>query len=433
MNDSGSRPLSHSDAVELDRICDAFERAWRAQQQPKIEDFLTQAGQSLRDDLLRELIAAEVDLRREGGASVSPQEYWDRFPDKHEIVQQAFAVAPKRSSHQDHESADSRAASTATDTPRTVPPSPAEVPAYIGRYRVERVLGSGQFGVVYLAHDPQLDRSVAIKVPRPERIGSAGDVQRYMDEAKHAAQLDHPGIVRVHDVQQDGDIFFVVQQYVAGQSLGECLQRDRLAPRRTAELLAVIAEAVSYAHRQGLVHRDLKPDNILLDSDGAPHVADFGLALHESLQRRQRGQRAGSPAYMSPEQVQGLSHRLDGRSDIWSLGVMLYEMLAGRRPFAGDTIKELFEEILERDPRPPRQIDPVIPAELERICLKCLSKRMTDRYTTAAELAGDLRQWESATASKKGTGRTGPIDAKHPAGRSGQLDLSPFSTATCVR
>jgi serine/threonine protein kinase/formylglycine-generating enzyme required for sulfatase activity len=392
---SRSRP----DAERIDRICDDFDRAWRAGAQPKIEELLWQVADSLGDDLLCELIAVEVDLRRERGEMLSPQEYLARFPGKRAIVEKAFAMAPKHGSADAQDSTSSSSASTGNGAPATAPETATAVPSHIDRYRVERVLGSGTFGIVYLAQDPDLGRPVAIKVPRAERIGTASDLERYIEEARHAAQLKHPGIVAVYDVQRDGDVVFVVQEFVAGQSLGECLKKERFAPKRTAQVLAAVAEAVSFAHRQGLVHRDLKPDNIIVDSDGVPHVADFGLALHESMQRRQRGERAGSPAYMSPEQVQGLSHRLDGRSDIWSLGVVLYEMLACCRPFAGDSLKELYEEILERDPRPPRQINPAIPAELERVCLKCLSKRMTDRYSSAADLAGDLRHWESATPS----------------------------------
>lgn len=164
-------------------------------------------------------------------------------------------------------------------------------------------------------------------------------------------------------------------------------------PIRAVEVMIEIADSVSYAHEQGLVHRDLKPANILLDREGHPHVSDFGLAVHQEGQRFLRGQVAGTPYYMSPEQVRGETHRLDGRTDIWSLGVVLYEMLTGQRPFSGGTIQELFEEIQYREARPVRQIDRKIPEGLERICLKCLSKRMTDRYSSACDLVDELRHW----------------------------------------
>jgi hypothetical protein len=396
MNDRSRSALSPPELIELDQICDAFAQAWRANEQPTIEEFLSKVADELRDDLLRELIVTELDLRREVGQKASQQEYVDRFPDWHDVVRRAFQMAPRHSSSQGVESTAPLGATSSTGLSEAGRESTPEIPTQIDRYLVDRVLGSGNFGMVYLAYDPELDRRVAIKVPRPERTSTPDDLQRFVEEARHAAKLDHPGIVRIHDVQHAGDSVLIVQQYVEGKCLSD-FKDDRSQPKRAASLLVAIAEAVSYAHQHGLVHRDLKPANILIDSGGSPHVVDFGLAVHENSQRRRRGERAGSPAYMSPEQVQGLTHRLDGRSDIWSLGVILYELLVGRRPFAGENLEDLYEEILEREPRPPRQIDPSIPAELERICLKCLAKRMTDRYTTAADLAHDLRHWESVT------------------------------------
>ncbi len=166
--------------------------------------------------------------------------------------------------------------------------------------------------------------------------------------------------------------------------------------------MAQAAEALSYAHEQGLVHRDLKPANILMDRQGRPHIADFGLAVHEDDRWPNRWEVAGTPPYMAPEQVRGESHRLDGRTDLWGLGVILYQMLTGVRPFEGGSNERIYDEILYREPVPPRQRDRTIPRELEWICLKCLSKLMTDRYTTASDLADDLRSWLTSR------GRSGP-------------------------
>ena len=215
----------------------------------------------------------------------------------------------------------------------------------------------------------------------------------YLHEARTAAQLKHPGLVAVYDVQQEGNSVYIVQEYVDGQDLAHWAQAERPDVARITHLMLEIVEAVGYAHQQGLVHRDLKPANILVDRRGHAHVADFGLALQENAQQLRAGETCGTPAYMSPEQVRGETHRLDGRSDLWSLGVIFYELLTGRRPFTANTTSVLFDEIQHRDPKPPRMIEPAIPAELERVTLKCLAKRATDRYGSAAALAEDLQAW----------------------------------------
>ncbi len=264
-------------------------------------------------------------------------------------------------------------------------------PSKIGRYTILGRLGQGGFGRVYLAHDDDLDRSVAIKVPNPKRITHPEDVEAFLKEARILAKLDHPNIVPVFDVgRTDDGLCFVVSKLIEGTDLAIRIGQTRPSFRDSAELIAIVAEALHYAHTRGLVHRDIKPANILLDASGKPCVADFGLALNEDDYGK-GGRLAGTPAYMSPEQAKGEGHRVDGRSDIFSLGVVLYELLTGRRPFRGDSHSEVMEQITSTEPRPPRQIDDLIPKELERICLKGLSKRSSERYTTAKDMAEDLR------------------------------------------
>jgi serine/threonine protein kinase/formylglycine-generating enzyme required for sulfatase activity len=272
---------------------------------------------------------------------------------------------------------------------RPAPAAADRPPAALGRFRLVRELGQGAFGRVYLAHDPELDREVALKVPHPEGLLTEELRARFLREARILASLDHPNIVPVHDVGQTEDHrCFVVSKLIAGRDLAEQMSQERLSPQAAATLVAAVADALHHAHRRGLVHRDVKPANIFLDATGKPYLGDFGLALGQDFGTGRSF--AGTPAYMSPEQARREGHRVDGRSDIFSLGVVFYELLTGRLPFEGTT-EETLERIKAAEPRPPRQINPAIPRELERICLKALAKRAVERYATAQDLAEDLR------------------------------------------
>lgn len=280
-----------------------------------------------------------------------------------------------------------------------------EVPQQISRFVIRKRLGGGGFGSVYLAYDPVLDREIALKVPRGKGIWDDEQTQSFLSEARNAVRLKHPNVIAIHDAGENAESgVFIAMEYVEGEPLSERLKRGKLSIPEAARICGQIAEAIHVGHKLGLIHRDLKPANILLDTKGNVKVCDFGLAMHEEGQEARRGEVSGTLPYMSPEQVEGNSHLLDGRSDIWSLGVILYECLSGRRPFRGDNWDETSEQIRTRDPKPLRQLDETIPPALDELCQHCLRRNLPDRLSTALDFQKRLAQ---ATRKEKGGKRAG--------------------------
>lgn len=364
---------------------------WKTAQPLMIEAYVAGLGhRSLQNASRLELVMAEFRARGLRPTAENILEYMTRFPDlRKDLTVQFAAMARVNQTLNEltyHFEQDSTLdLSAEADEPVSAPKV---------RYELRKILGEGAFGKVYLGYDHELERSVAIKFPNDKRLADSKHREQYVSEARTVASLNHPNIVPVYDIvrREDGAIY-IVSKYIDGCTLEDQIRRKLPSFGETCNIIASVANALDHAHQNQLVHRDVKPGNILLETNtGIVYITDFGLAI-KGEQLELQGRISGTPPYMSPEQVRGENHKLDGRSDIFSLGAILYELLTGQRPFDGENPQAVFFEVLNSTPPKPRAINPAIPEDLERICLKALSKNVGQRFNSAAAMASELMRW----------------------------------------
>ncbi len=440
------KTLSTDEAQEVRRVCQEFETAWQKGKFPILDDYLGDFDGATRELLVRELTAIEARYRHE---SVMPSEAAAEVtlelpgfsaaatagrsvtqPTRQEsrVSQTASRSLPTQGVDAENTVAYTNQSITPTggllircphccngvellsETPfeditchdcgstfnlvdREKLTTAAKAPKSIGRFNLEEKLGAGGFGTVWKARDTELDRVVAIKIPRKGQL-SLIDVEQFYREARAAAQLRHPNIVPVHEVGREADTVFIVSDLITGVSLSDWMTERKPNVRDTAQLAVVVADALHHAHQQGIIHRDLKPSNVMVDGANQPHLMDFGLARREvgEVTMTVDGQILGTPTYMSPEQAGGQGHWADRRTDIYSFGVMLFKMLTDELPFRG-SIQRQIQQRLTEDAPDPRTLNRFIPRDLSTICLKCLERDPNRRYSTAQELAEELRRF----------------------------------------
>ena len=383
--------------MQLDELLERQHRSWADNEPISIENLLSDSvGLTQGSDAIVDLIYAEVLIREQRGEHPSKEDYVSRFPKLSDAIERQFQVhgALELASEAEvlTDAGGDNSTLGRTDGSRV---AFAFAPPTIPGFELNELLGRGGSGVAWRARDTRLDRTVAIKflLNNEKDAKAEANSERLSREAAAAANLLHPSIVQVHQIGEAGGVPFLVMEYVEGGSLAEELRAGPMPAEKSVELVTSIADAVQHSHEKGIIHRDIKPGNILLSLTGVPQVCDFGLArkLDADYSLHQTGDVVGTPAYMPPEQARG--EGADERSDVYSIGAVLYELLCGRSPFQAAHPWEILYQVTTIDPLPLRQLNSAIPIDLETICQKCLEKNSDRRYQTAADLAADLKRY----------------------------------------
>jgi hypothetical protein len=403
----------------LEMIKIDLEHRWQRGQRAKVEAYLKAFPELAEPGRVpADLLLAEYEARQQSGGTADLADFERRFPRQAQELRQLVASASDQAGcvtdlasretlrpgeHGTHASG-SPASSSRSGAQLPVPALPTQAPEWstrgefaapgqLGRYRIVRELGRGAMGTVYLVHDVQLDRPVALKIPHFSADDDAELRQRFVSEARAAANIEHPNICPVYDVGEINGTPYLTMAYLQGQPLSQLVEgRPPLPEREAVVLVQQLTVALQAAHERGIIHRDLKPSNIMINQRREPVILDFGLAWRQrqgGARLTQFGQPLGTPAYMSPEQVTGAVEAMGPGCDIYALGVILYQLLTGRLPFEG-TVTEVLGQIITQPPVPPSKHRPHLDRRLEAICLKALSKQAADRYTTMRELGAAL-------------------------------------------
>jgi len=407
-----TEPESQSGEDALQRARHSQRRAWASGQSVSVEQLLNEFPElSSQEDAILELAYSEFCLREQAGESPEADEYYARFASLNQPLRRMFEVhaaldsaaldsVPETLSNQDitgavvqpsfGPDADLSASSFhASNDPRALSISGR----VLGDFELLEELGRGGMGTVYLARQISIDRLVAVKTIIAGPLAGPREVSRFLREVEAAARLDHPGIVPIYEFGQEQGYYFFSMPRVNGPNLSSRLAAGRLSIRESAELICKLASALQYAHDHGIVHRDLTPANVLIDSDQQPRITDFGLArkMETTEELTVTGDLLGTPAYMSPEQAAGHANQVRETTDIFALGSILYLLITGRSAFQDSTPLKTLSRVIHSDPQPPRQLNTQIPRDLATICLRCLEKKTADRYQSADAVERDLR------------------------------------------